>query len=639
MPDLDGAAVPPQCRAVPIFPTEHGASVRVSALVHTPPAGPAALVLLASTWMGRSYLGALTDASGAILGWLELWVQAAGEVPGLDDQEAGTNPELDQRWKRWSAAAGRGTLAVHCGFESVHPPPVWLDVAHGRAVVPQDPGTGQAYALCTDDALLLSAGLEPFSESRRRLLSVPGQPSAGLLAASGEATGAVRPVADALPDGGKALLPFNPEGGFLLVRRLAPMEWGAFAQLLSGHPFRGLQAGRPPVKLAGPYAGLDDWDRLQQGGAHLFAGNRGRAGRFHEAFHLKLLLFSSMLRATRDQVAATQLPQLNLTSTSFRVDLSAAGGNLPALWTARAALVEPPASVALTAPGDLRYFKPASELGSSVYRPEGAGRAVKGRGELRVRKVTRSGERVQVEATLVSQEVARASTRDLVWARLPLPGVGAFDLVGNIDAAEALAQGEARFRTAPLEPSASVLSALQAAEGGVFPGTPFRTLPLLSSPFDLYGLGVLGVELFLTGAGKPLPVVLDAVLSLARAMDSAGTGPWGERARTLAATDPRWNESLGPQHHGHDSGTAQTASALLPLELWWDTVALIARLFPGSSAQAFCRDFGDAPPHQLESVYANPIAAFDVLSLRSQSLLLCDWPTNREIARVIQKVR
>lgn len=639
MPDLDGAAVPPQCRPVPIFPTEHGASVRICALVHTPATGNASLVLLGSNWMGRSYLGTLTDAGGATLGWLEIWVQAAGDVPGLEDHEAGTNPELDQRWKRWSAAASRGTLAIHSGFEETHPPPVWLDVARSRAVVPQDSGSGEAYRLCTDDAALLAAGLEPFSESRRRLLFVPGHPAAGLLTVSGEASGQVRLASDALPSGGNGLLPFNPEAGFLLVRRLAPLEWAPFAHLLSGQPYRGLQAGRPPIKLSGPYAGLDDWDRLQQGGAHLFTGNRGRAGRFHEAFHLKLLFFSSMLRAVREQVAATQLPQLNLTPSAFRVDLSASGGNLPALWTARATLVEPPGSLALIAPGDLRYFKPTTDLGSSVYRPEGAGRSVRGRGELRVRKVTSSAERVKVEATLVSNEVSGASPRDLVWARLPLPGVGSFDLVGNIDAAEALALGEARFRTAPLEPSATTLAALKAAEGGVYPGTPFRTLPLLSSPFDLYGLGVLGVELFLTGAGRPLAVALDSVLSLARAIQAGGTGTWGERARALAASDPRWNDTLGPQHHGHDSGTAMAASALLPLELWWDTVALLGRLFPGSSSQAFCRDFGDAPPYQLESVFNAPVAAFDVLSLRSQSLLLCDWPTNREIARVIQKVR
>ena len=164
----------------------------------------------------------------------------------------------------------------------------------------------------------------------------------------------------------------------------------------------------------------------------------------------------------------------------------------PPISPGRAVLTGPPAAVALTAPGGLRYFKAAGGFGSSVYRPEGAGRSVRGRGDLRIRKVIASGGRTQVEATIVSPEVAAASPRDLVSARLPLPGAGALALVGTIDAAEALAQGEARFRTAPLEAGPAVLAGLPAVEGGVFPGTPFETIPLLSTPVDLYALGVLG---------------------------------------------------------------------------------------------------------------------------------------------------
>ena len=206
--------------------------------------------------------------------------------------------------------------------------------------------------------------------------------------------------------------------------------------------------------------------------------------------------------------------------------------------------------------------------------------------------------------------------------------------------AEALAQGEARFRTAPLEVGPAVRAALPAAEGGVFPGTPFETIPLLSTPVDLFALGVLGVQLFLTGAGKALPAALDELLSLGRAVAAArGVGKPGERVRRLAALDSRWPQSLGPQHHGHGAATNDEAASFLPSELWWDTVAALGRFFPGTGAEAFCRDFGDAPAHQLEVAFDAPLAEVDALVLRSQSLLLCDWPTNREIARVIQKVR
>jgi hypothetical protein len=257
-----------------------------------------------------------------------------------------------------------------------------------------------------------------------------------------------------------------------------------------------------------------------------------------------------------------------------------------------------------------------------------------------VRKILTAGGRCQIEATLVSPEVALASPRDLVWVRLPLPGAGALDLVGNIDAAEALAGGEARFRTAQLELTPAILGSLQTMEGAVFPGTPFETIPLLSTPVDLYGLGVLGVQLFLTGGGKPLPTAIDELLSLVRAAEaSGGTGKPAEKFLRTAAADPRWAGSLGPQHHGHDAATSADIAGLLPVELWWDTLAVLGRFFTGVGTGAFCRDFGDAPAYQLEASFDAPLAEVEALVLRSRSLLLCDWPSNREIARVIQTLR
>lgn len=634
-------SLPAGCRLVPIAPGEPSplqmcAVVQQSGQKETPPT----LILLGSSWLGRAYLGALADAKNRVHSWLEIWVQATADGANLTADEPQTNLEFDARWRQWSSALAGDPALIDTGWEATHPRPVWFDLRNERAVVPRDPASGEAFELCTDEAALNVAGLDSFDGTRRRFLAVRGQPAAGFLAPVGEVPAGARPAADALPGGGADLLPFNPEGGYLLIRRLAPLEWEAYAGLLSGRTFRGLSAGRPPVKLGGPYASLDDWDRLQQTGASLLLRSRGLAGRFHETFHLKLLLLQSMLREVRELVKATQLPLLDLGPDSFRVELSSVPGALAVLWTARAVLTSPPTSVALVAPGDLRYFKPAAGLGRSIYRPEATGRGIRGRGELRVRKVNVSGPRVQVEATVASREMEGASPRDLVWARLPLPGTAGLDLAGGIDAAEALAKGEARFRTAPLDVGSAVLAALPKTEGGVFPGTLFELIPLLSTPVDLYALGVLGVQLFLTGNAKALPVALDELLSLVRAAEPGDDqARLEDRFRELAATDPRWMQSLGPQNHGHAAAGTEEATSLLPAELWWDLLATLARFFPGTGSRAFCRDLGDAPPYQLESAFDAPLAAVEALVLRSQSLLLCDWPSNREIARLIQKLR
>ncbi len=101
----------------------------------------------------------------------------------------------------------------------------------------------------------------------------------------------------------------------------------------------------------------------------------------------------------------------------------------------------------------------------------------------------------------------------------------------------------------------------------------------------------------------------------------------------------RWTGSLGPQHHGHDATTNTDVASLLPVELWWDTLSVLGRFFAGVGAHAYCRDFGDAPVYQLEAALDAPLADVEALVLRSRSLLLCDWPSNREVARIIQTLR
>ena len=50
------------------------------------------------------------------------------------------------------------------------------------------------------------------------------------------------------------------------------------------------------------------------------------------------------------------------------------------------------------------------------------------------------------------------------------------------------------------------------------------------------------------------------------------------------------------------------------------------------------RDYGDAPPLALESVFDKPLAALEKLILQSRSLIVIDWNANREIAGVIRKI-
>jgi hypothetical protein len=186
----------------------------------------------------------------------------------------------------------------------------------------------------------------------------------------------------------------------------------------------------------------------------------------------------------------------------------------------------------------------------------------------------------------------------------------------------------------------AAMAALREAEGVPFSNVPFETLPLLSTPCDLYALGVLAVRTLLVDEEVSLPVALDEVLSLARQVAAAhdGTTPLAERVAAAIRADSRRAAALGPQRLLWEKLAPEEGARLFPAELWWDTIALIIRLFPGIGPDSLCRDFGAAATLALEAVFDEPLAELEKLIVRSRSLIVIDWHANREIGSVIRKM-
>src|SRR5205807_9375749 len=155
--------------------------------------------------------------------------------------------------------------------------------------------------------------------------------------------------------------------------------------------------------------------------------------------------------------------------------------------------------------------------------------------------------RTLLEGTLVMQDRLNVSPHDLLWIRLPLPA-GRVDLYGHLYTTDGLAQGEARFRTVPQRLATEVVNALRAAEGVSFARSPFEVVPLLSTPCDMYALGVLAVRTFLVNPQNTLPVALDEVLSLAQrvATEHKAEVPLATRIAGILNNEPRFAKSLAP---------------------------------------------------------------------------------------------
>ncbi|MFT3784277.1 MAG: hypothetical protein QM790_19895 [Nibricoccus sp.] len=599
-------------------------------------------ILVRSTLEARVLLGALVDRAGAVHEWLELWFQTTPSAAQI--HRTGyplNNAALDARWDVVAEAmlqTDRGSMLV-TGNERTPSRPIWIDVEKG-AVWPPVRGEGADIEVCCDETALLAASVPQYSSSASRFLWRKGKPEAGFLKVAGE-SGAFGAAEPSWASKIQALLPVNPQGGRMLVRRHAPFDLDTYADFLSGRGL-GRSQSTSPFVFVDPVnqSALDACDQLQQSGAFLVPTTRGLAGRFLETFHLKLMLFAQIVKAVRAQAELLQMPMLGLSSSSFRVDFAAPAADLPILWTARVSIVD--ASIARVIPlpaTEKRRFQRLVEPRSMVYSAPSGAPPTRGEGSLRIRKLATGSERYTLEATLATDEYVATRDSDIMYLEIPLSGDSSVPVFGRLDTAEALNVHERRFHSFPSSWAPEVHAILVRMEGHAFRQVRFETVPHLGARHDLYSLGVIGSRMLLTHARHTLPESVDELLSLARAMARVDGVTAAQRGQQLALADARWHTALGPQHHGHGCATPEEGYRWVPMELWWDTIATLTRFFPGAGVFSHAPDFNDSTELPLHKTYDEPLRDLERLIQHSRSLLLSDWLANREVARVIQRLR
>jgi hypothetical protein len=629
-------------RALALHPEDRNAPLSICLLTPSAAGTGSPFILLRETTDASIYLGCLVDCTGDPKGWLEIWVQNVDRMAQSfrAQVEAVSNSLIDRRWSERLAVFRRldRSALIETGWETIHPHPTFVDANAGAIVHPLEPFTNRPFVLCTEDSALASAGLPPYGSSLHRYLWDGGETPVFVATTNGAPTPAgVQSGPEAFPN----LAPFNPGGGFLLVRTFSPLKLAEFADLLAGKSWPGFSCGRASFHLSGAYSQLGDAETLVQRGAHLFAGRNGGAGQLQEVFHLKMNLILQALKQTREAIRSQQLPILNLSAESFRVRLSETGTGLPYFWTACVELVESSAGMPLPiATSESRYFIPPAIPGPSIYRPQTLRVLTHGEGTLRIREVLPPvPEGTCIEATLATDERLEISGSDLIHVRLALP-IGRVDLYGHADESHALAQGETRIRTLPQKLNEEVLTALAQAVGTPVPTAHFEILPLLASPYDMYAAAVLAARILFVDKENTLAIAVDELLSLAHQVSTQyiAESPFAVRLRAIIDEDPRWGLSLGPHRLTSHSGMREMAGEVVPIELWWETVGIILRLFPGVGPDSFCRDFGDAPALALDGIFDRPLAELELLQLRSRSLVVNDWDQNVEIRDAIGAV-
>jgi len=662
IPDIELGGVLPEGMACVPFPGANTAPdgdapmtpLALCLVIRT--AGPA-LIKIRQRLAARAFLACVADAAGRVHQWAEVWVQ---DVDGLSEAlptyvAALNNTRVDERWAARCALAERaagvcraGGMAglVRVGWEDEHPTPMFLDVKRRALVRPVERGTGGLWVLCTDDALLARKGLAPYSTSLHRYLFVREL---------GEDTVFV-PVTRGAPTSDRTLSPeetlgAGPEG----TPDVAWLNYGAGLMLVCPHPDRAYEEfadalgsieapkepeGTRPAPRKGPVP------KKSMAASTLTLGRSGRSARLIETLHLKLRLLGDAFGTVRTAVSETQTPMLNLGPDSFGVVMGPEAWGLPTAWSARAVLRDAGDAAVLRVPGsEVSSFVGPGTIGSSVYSPGFVGRSVSGFGVLQIRQARTENGLTVVEGTVRSSDRVRIAASDLVWLGIQTESAGLVNLYGSADAKAAGATTEIRVRTVPQKLDEGQAQALAKSEGRSIPDVDFQTMPVLSTPCDLYALGVLAIRTLLVDGRNTLAVGLDEVQSLCAEL-AAGHDPGvglGLRIRTILegqgkdASERRWLDVLGPQHLTGETWEAADALATVTPEVWCDVLGVIARCFPAMGPDSVCRDAGDAPAGAIHRVLDKPLEEIRDAVVRTRGLLIGDPQGTREIREAIGK--
>jgi len=636
------SALPRVCVVAPIHRVDDSTPLVICVLTQTAP-NPAGspLVLLRELPGARIYLGAVCDALGKIQEWVEVQVQTVDvkqlEFSGQDQPL--TNTFFDSRWRSEGSVlrSQMPDTVIATRMEIDNPGPVLIKRA--RETEPFAPVEPVPWRLCKDDDLLKSHNLPPYSTSPFRYLFQPESKDANIfIATTGDAP--VNPQVETLEQiktSADVLEVFNPGCGFIRIVRYSPMEFESYLQILEGKAWNDANSETSLASPPGIYSELKEWSANPRGLPFLLHGRTGAGERLNEIFLLKLGLFHDLLKSVRAFVKGHQVPLLNLSPASFRVHIRQTGGLFPELWSAESQLVKSGQAYPLQIQStEHKYFIRLGKIEPTPFFPGSVGTHAFGIASAQIRDVHISADRVVLEGTLVAEDFLAADPHDLLWFKLPL-GEERLEFYGHLFKSDGGGPREARFRTLPAMLSEAVVAKLKASAGVRFPKAPYEIRPLLSSPCDLYSLGVIGIRILLANNQKNLPVLLDEILSLARRFNDIVADPAKRvpELQKLVQSEPRLYDLLSPAALVESGYTSQDAWSVIHGSTWLETISLLLRFFPETGGGAFCRSLGDVSPVALETVFDPALQTLEVLVLRLRSLFTPIFSTNEEIASVI----
>ncbi|MCM8533930.1 MAG: hypothetical protein NE330_22400, partial [Lentisphaeraceae bacterium] len=241
---------------------------------------------------------------------------------------------------------------------------------------------------------------------------------------------------------------------------------------------------------------------------------------------------------------------------------------------------------------------------------------------------------LQLAGTLRVDERIDLDQTDMVWVRIMNSDLR-IDIICDVEP-EQSGDGVRHLRTKMRAFSAEEKTWLLENLGIPLTRTYWEIVPAESTPYDLYSLGVVFVSSLLSNKHQSLGVSLDHVLHLAQKCSEEGVQ--GEVFETIGELFSReeefWN-NLGPQLLTNED---YKSSKYIPDEVWFKTLALIVKMFPGFRGVSHVENLADVAG-SLSSVFDGAVSEVDSLTELTRSMLLGNWDLNVEISQVLKKFK
>lgn len=589
------------------------------------------------------YVAAMSDESGKIYSWHELWIQ--DPFAGIDPSDIGTlsanNSLVDRAWLRYVSRLDEKdpTAIIKIGFDTPGCAAIWLN-SSGDKIHPEL----SKWTLCVDEDILKKYHLAPYATTMHRYLWNGDASNPAFVACTDDAPGG--PNVTVVDQQWDQCQPINFSGAMMMLKPSNTMTLGAFSELLSGN----IESMSLRNLLRNPdsrHSALLEKATVANKNPGLLYSKRNTPGQLAEIFHLKLCIIKGIITVVKDSVEHDQCPHFLLSPDSFHVSLSAPDSALPFMWAHRVSLIDLPHAVRKEI-GDVRepIVFPLKSCVSSIYRSPAINGYHHGTASVRIRKVTEPDDEglVTIEGTLSTDQVIRVGKLDIFTLEWALPRGGRKQIVCRMEGRDSANDSEYRFVSLPTkfeEEVSSIVSGLKQSISSE--KIDFLVIPRLGSTCDLYSLAITCLRTLIHHPDG-LSVMLDDLLSLLhlynkRIGDSewqTGLGSLDDYVRSGDAGDVI--NRLGPHRIiSNPEIEASDAFREIPSSLWWTTISFLLRLLPGECLDSFVKSYDDFNPRAMHRVFQQPLEELEILIEKSRGAIFGNHSANREILQVIRQ--